>query len=286
MKHILDFGRKKLEIFLEELYLKLEELCEDIEDIEEDDEETKEEIKKRKTILTNKQVLFKSLFKTKEILKELKGKVDFENYIQDIWVDEELKKISNVDKLSFHTLLAYMEELESFLQEYHETNYLLQELLEKENENYLVKKINISQIFFSIDQQNLDEIIYDLVLKERNLIKKEFIEEIMIRFDFILLESRLKMDRNSVKKQNYFVPVLFPNTKPKGIFLQENKIDFSSLHLKKEWTMEYHISFKHSSFWKILFVKLRKICSENQFSMELTSEVYWKDGKLFFFFCY
>ena len=288
MKNILDSGRKKLEIFLEELYLKLEELFEELDesdDSENSDEEEiieRNEIKNKKTITENQEILFKNVKFAKSILIELKGNVDFENFIQEIWADDELKQISNVDKLSFHTLMSYMEELEFSLKKYQETNQIFQEMFEKENSSYKSKHISISQIFFSINQQELDDIIYGMVINERNFKKKCFVEEIMIRFDFILLEGRHYVDRYSVRNQNYFVPLLFPNNKPQQFLLEDkngNQIEYFQLKLKREWSMEYYLPFKHSSFWKILFVKLRKVCSENQFSMSVNSEVYWKDGK-------
>ena len=82
-------------------------------------------------------------------------------------------------------------------------------------------------------------------------------------------------------KQNYLVPLLFPDIKPRNIKI-ENQC-FEEIEKNFEWECDYKLCFHPSSVWKILFLKLRKNCVESEEFYEMEDEFYWIDGVIFSF---
>lgn len=82
-------------------------------------------------------------------------------------------------------------------------------------------------------------------------------------------------------KQNYLVPLLFPDYKPKNMKIENQS--FEEIERNFEWECDYKLNFQPSSVWKILFLKLRKNCVESEQYYEMEEEFYWIDGVIFSF---
>lgn len=125
------------------------------------------------------------------VMREIKGKVDPSIPIEEIWSDKELREKANVDKLSFGSLMHDLEIVEAKLKE-EKKQYILKETLESQNRN------NLAQLIYSIDESVLEEMLNDILGDKysRDRAKKQFLETLLVKFDFILMEGRQKFGDN------------------------------------------------------------------------------------------
>ena len=190
---IIDIGRRKIENIFEEIYFELK---------EEEEEGKKEETRTKKgekrgsdyfvDFQNNNEKSFKeikenSLKFVKILIKWVKGKERKEIYFEEIWNDIEERRKSNVDKISFTTLLIICQ--------------FLQKKLKDEGKSEIVNKIlfnifgenkDLSQHFLSIDENELESHIVEEILGNdfrEDLKKKDYLIEILVKFDFLLLKG-------------------------------------------------------------------------------------------------
>lgn len=225
---------------------------------------------------------------SKELIKKLmiwtKGKSRTHLSYEEIWNEKEEREKSNVDKISFTTLLIFSQ--------------FVKEKLEKEGKGEIIEEIlyhlfeenkkDFSQLFFSIDQYELESYVVEEILGncQSDLKKKDFMVEILVKFDFLLLKGRQKFDKNkyTVSKRDYLIPLLFPKCKPFPLLLSnphllvENQKDSSLLQKSEQWKMLYYLPFKPSALWKMLFIRLRNACVESEEKYKMLNEYYWMNG--------
>ena len=271
-KSILDFGRKNVEIIFESIFDKIKE--------------------------TNN---YKMKEKLSKVLIWLKGNSKMEE-IKDIWENKEELKKSNLDKISFESLLIKLEKYIAKLIEQKEFSILEIEALKD-----LVSSSLISQKFVFIDEnQLLIELIDNLLEKYRvkgNKIfkeKKEFLMNILSQFDFVIPTKRLKyrMEGKMIRNiRTFVVPLLFPSFKPshlssfsnpnkkisQELILKFDRDEWNNFEFENEWIVEYFLPFKPSAVWKLLFMRIRGSCvGVNEREREIIEEMYWLNGFSFY----
>ena len=257
-KQILNFGRKKVQMIVERTHLNLLILEEEF------------ARKRNPSEKDNSLVLMERFLRW----TKLKSSLSF----QEIWSREEERKKSNVDKVSFHTCLTMLEQIEAKLRsEGNESAF--KEFLPFEE----IKHKQLSQTVFVVDEETLHSLIIQ-ILGERIGLEdktntKEFLFNLLSKFDLVLPMGKSKFvgDRFALRNQTYIIPFLFPLTKPSNIPQPERK--------RCRWRVQYLLPFKPSSLWKLLFLRIRNACvSENsQSSRKMLSESYWVDGIFFKF---
>ena len=267
LKSILDYGRKKTEIMIELICTITKEKI--------------EELRNNET-LSNK---FKSLSEKLSyyIKDQIKGSPNERHSIRDIWDDDNLKKSSNVDKISFFSLIEYLKNTLQTMSEFGDgdiLNYL-------KRENGIDVNQDLFQIFHKVEESLLindafrDIFQFETISKDD---KKEFLIKLLTEFEFILPIERRKYEKlffGKIKRiQHYLIPILFPLYKPQKIFIE--KKEYQLYNSNNEWQVDYMMTFKPSSFWKTIFLGLRRCCIENV-EDQMVEEVYWKDGLLFYF---
>ena len=260
-KVILDHGRQGIEILMENILIDLS------------TQSTKN--KKQKTLKK----------KLKEHLGWLKGKTGKKVRVEEIWESNELRYISNVDKISFDTLLRLIDQVEKSL-------LLLEkeDLLNKENQS-----LPITQTFYTINEEQLqNEIIKKLLqnlnkstTEEKKIFEeiKNFIVNLLAQYDLIIPKKKqnlIKYGDQFIKKRVFIVPLLFPFLKPTD--LKFNSTPLSKMKFSNFWEIVYFFPFKPSSLWKMIFLRIRRACVGSETSREMSDELYWMDG-FYFYFC-
>eukprot|EP01091_Cochliopodium_minus_P007897 TRINITY_DN17790_c0_g1_i1.p1 TRINITY_DN17790_c0_g1~~TRINITY_DN17790_c0_g1_i1.p1 ORF type:complete len:383 (+),score=112.10 TRINITY_DN17790_c0_g1_i1:98-1246(+) len=251
-RSIMDFGRKKIQILFESIY---------------------EELKFHE--IKNKDSCFEKL---ERILIDLKKGFNPQQFhFEKFW--KEHRKNSIVDKIGFHKLLKTLEDIETKLKEEGKG-----EILEKFKE-FDEKEYELSQTIYSINNSSLNLIMSEIlgdntVFGKENKEKRDSLKILMIKFDLIL--PKLKYKHFNENPQYYLIPFLFPNKKPQRIILNGN-VEPKKIKRNFEWKINYQLKFKPSSMWKMLFLKIRKGCIQNEEKQIMKDEIYWLDGFLFHF---
>ena len=233
-KTILDFGRKKSQLLIEKIFIQ----------IQQKQSETKIQI-------INKNDKENSLNQCESILKWIigKNKIELPNLksneliIENIWNENEKRKNSIVDKISFQNMIEKLEKIQSKLIE--EGN---EEIL-KNSFEFDDKGKDISQIIHTIDQNIFNEEIINKIIGNK-IEKKEFMIDLLIKFDLIIpkQKQRIIVDGRDLKSnQNYLIPFLYPTNKPNNIKLFNSKIKIDEIKTKYETIIEYDLPFKLSS---------------------------------------
>ena len=242
-KSIVDYGRKALESLLEEIYLAIKEI------------EGENALKLSRGQKEGKIILALDL---EDTIKWIKGKASKSLSMEQIWRNAEEKKLSNVSKISFGTLMGKLERV------------VLQ--LGKQDPRYseLAHKYrNVCQSICVVSEEKLNiitnHILGDEVFLERP--KRQFIIDLLIKFEFFLPKEKQSFsnDKHVNKKQQYIVPLLFPVTKPPFVRLFGGKVALSRLIRENVWNVQYELPFKPSSIWKMLNVRIRHACMECQY---------------------
>ena len=290
-KFILDFGRKNIEIIFETIYNKLKET---------NNKKMKEEFLKK--------------------LKWLKGDLNVEIGIKEIWNSKKKLKKSRLDKISFENILIDLDNLIRELVKQKESS-----IFEEIDEFKDFSSSSISQKFIFVDEDTLANQVINPVLKNYTMKgdkffkpKKEFLMNILSQFDFVIPTKRLeyKLDGKILSKlRNYVVPLLFPCFKPflsstifeskKRQFSQkkeenilesdsnddigsnwnniEAEEDWNKILFENEWIVDYILPFKPSAVWKLLFMRIRGTCvGLNESKREMLGEIYWLNGFSFY----
>eukprot|EP01091_Cochliopodium_minus_P011605 TRINITY_DN3333_c0_g1_i1.p1 TRINITY_DN3333_c0_g1~~TRINITY_DN3333_c0_g1_i1.p1 ORF type:complete len:825 (-),score=271.19 TRINITY_DN3333_c0_g1_i1:1543-4017(-) len=270
-KVILDYGRKRILQISSDILEKLEET-----ENEKEENEQKQLEEDYESYFVNFET---NNDKSIDILKKFsswsKGKADKEMSMEDIWNDQEERSLSNVDKLSFANMFRIMLIIEERMNNEGKQN-VINEILE----NYNVK--DFSQLFLSIDENKLDVYLLSDIMDTGSK-RKPFMAEVLVKFDFILLKGK-----KNFRKKEFLVPLLFPDRKPKQIFLtnpssEEDGKDSKVVAKKNDIKLKYYLPFKPSAIWKLFFASLRKACVGNEVNYEMLKEVYWMDGLFFYF---
>ena len=219
------------------------------------------------------------------LIKWAKGKADDSLSFEDIWNDDVEKMKSNVDKISFTTLLVFTNFLKKKLENQKIFDQLFEEVFESEQKD-------LSQLFLQIDENELEAYIIQEILGSnfrQDMKKKDFMIEILVKFDFLLLKGRTKFsgDRHIIENREYLIPLLFPKNKPDSIFINDSsnqktnisqKTLSSQIFKKNQWEMLYYLPFKPSALWKMLFIRIRNACVQNETIFEMFEEYYWMTG--------
>ena len=270
-KSILDFGRKKVEIIFQSIYNKLKET---------NNVKMKEKLRKR--------------------IQKLKGEANQEKQVHEIWNNKNELKKSNLDKVSFETLLNKLEKyVEKLIEENEHSVFDIEQLQD-------FSFSSISQKFIFISEDLLVSEVINKVLEESRLKgdivykpKKEFLLNILSQFDFMIPTKRLsyKIDGRIIRRERTFVvPLLFPSFKPSSSSLRsiiknlskknENQEKFKAEEWKSfenEWIVDYYLPFKPSTVWKLLFMRIRGSCvGVNESEREMQEEMYWLNGFSFY----
>ena len=227
-----------------------------------------------------------------KFMKWAKGEADQDLLIDDIWNDKDERNKSNLDKISFTSLLVLFQFVQMKLKENEDTENVIEDILEKKGMN---SKKEISQLFFLIDESELDSHIIEEILGEEfknDSKKKEFVVEILVKFDFLLLKGRQKFDVNdkyAVSQREYLIPLLFPKHIPRLILRNdqnENENGKLSTQIEKKNNVvnKYYLPFKPSALWKMLFIRLRSACVKSEDQYKMLNEIYWMNGIIYYFF--
>ena len=215
--------------------------------------------------------------------------------MKEIWENEQERDKMRLNKISFQKLLLYLEEIE---------HILTIEGNEKSINTY--KKIfslplhyEISQLFHNINFQTMIVLVKEiigvfkessfndlekLIVERENYTKKiNFMIKILINLDLVFPKQRIERgeEKNENPRQTYSIPLLFPSNKPNKIMKAKNNM--KQIVKKKEWKVIYNLPFKPSSVWKMLFLRVRKVCCLSGIDSKIEEEVYWLDGFIFSF---
>lgn len=177
---------------------------------------------------------------------------------------------SKLDKVSYESMLAFLENIQMKASEFVDVKSLLS--LNKD----------VSHSIYFIEEASLSE-MFDDILGEDNE-KLNFLRNILLKFDLILPIEKKTIDRsfrgNFLVSQTYIVPFLFPFHKPKTVMI--NGVKLKKIEKRQEWKVTYYFDFKPSSVWKLLFLRLRKTFLRNE-NFVMLDERYWINGFYFNF---
>ena len=136
----------------------------------------------------NQFFLFKTVVKSKKYLEGvidfIKGKCDKKLTISEIWTNGIETEKSNVDKISYYTLLSNLNELKFLLLKEQENKEILEEL----------NKLDTEKNLYTIDHNQLDHLAI-IILGDKyrnNLEKRKFLIELLCKFDIILPKGKNK----------------------------------------------------------------------------------------------
>ena len=219
-KTLTDYGRKKTENIFEKLF----------DSIEGDEKNGNYLFSKTKN--NAKQQL-------ESILKELKSKANPKLKINEIWEKE--RNISIVDRISFENLLKNLEKIRKVLQKENNEKYL---------DNLKEDNVDITQSIYTANEYDFKYSILEEILgsEDSKEIDSKFLVDFLVKFEFILPKTRIHFFNKD--KQSYIIPFLFPENKPTEIILKSGE-KLKTVERNFEWTIEYQLSFKPSSMWKV-----------------------------------
>ena len=188
-KAILDYGRKQIQMMIEEVWHTLKQA----------DEEGKVNLAKNA-----KDTAFKLC---EDTLNWLKGKQFGQMDILQIWKQREKRDVSIVDKVSFHHLLELLEKIEGRLRE-EKMEWVIKEASE-------MNQIDLSQSILSINEEKLRKLLVKILGEHSRFDGQSsaVMIDLLIKFDLVIPKGRQKFDNSSkfsTRKQNYLVPLLFP----------------------------------------------------------------------------
>eukprot|EP01091_Cochliopodium_minus_P008760 TRINITY_DN2038_c0_g1_i1.p1 TRINITY_DN2038_c0_g1~~TRINITY_DN2038_c0_g1_i1.p1 ORF type:complete len:1330 (-),score=374.41 TRINITY_DN2038_c0_g1_i1:37-3537(-) len=204
----------------------------------------------------------------RKVLYWLKGTANKKLSIREMWEIKTERDKMRLDKISFQNLLIKLQEIEELL--INEGNHKAINLYKKVFSHPIYYEI--SQVFHSINYQSMIIIVKEIIgvahfdsgakrqEKEVYLKKMNFMIKILINLDLVFPKQRIERgeEKNENPKQTYSIPLLFPSLRPKQLI--RGKLKMKEITKKKEWKIKYNLPFKPSSMWKMLFLRIRKVC--------------------------
>ena len=224
-KAVLDHGKKKVEIFVENILQKL----------------------RANKLRTESKTM------CKEFLSKLSTKTKLS--VAEIWVNEEERKKSIVDKISFESVSNTLQEIQAQLVKEGNDSLILPEAL---------------PVFHVISEDSLQSIVVE-ILGEKfrfHAQKRNYLSGILSKLDLIVPKSLKKVDSLS---KAYIVPLLFPKERP-------IRMKVSKEGMEETMLFNYKMAFISSEVWKKICVKLRNACLKVEQGLEARMEIFWREG--------
>ena len=167
--------------------------------------------------------------------------------ISEIWELEEERIKSNVDKISYESILQKVESIEN-------------QLFEDGREDLFIQARNghpnLGQSVLLLEEHELKSKILNKLLvnvDKKDLLKKsEYLIHLLAHLDLIIPKRNVIIKGNkSFENRSFIVPLLFPLSKPRSLFLKNGE-SLDTKRFKQSLKAIYYLPFKPNSIWKMV----------------------------------